>query len=632
MAEGMFSPGTVAASVFYPKFQAFARTRGFGLAAALLSFAALLCYVFLWAPYQDFLFSDMAKFWNSAMSRLDGAEFEEAQFVAWPPLYHIFLAELFRLLRWLGLEEWVRLETALGINIIAFAVSVYALQRVAVQWFARSELILITVLLYAFGFPSLYFNAFLLSGNLGMPLMICAYVLIVHKPGWWAVAAGALLLALGASVRPSFAPYGLAFILFFLARHGWSRQFFGRAALFSAVFFALVLLGSLEVARISGGRVFGLSANAGLDFFINMSNYHAVDTNYDGWHFIVVVPALSWQPENGTFYTNVPFYNQAYYFQQGWEFLKRYPMRLFRGFEHMGHLFFADMLPSRPDAPGFAFWRPVWDWFKFGMFLTLGLYAWMWRRLGEHKPAFVLMISTVILTLIISAVFTGEPRYTYSILFMFYLLFFKLLELYWQDRKGWLRSVVIYGSLLLAITAVVAGVNEIRRQDLGPRSVRVSLPASDGAARPIEFDVRRLRFPFSKDKPGLFHVAESHPPLLHPGPVRMQTRMEILGAESALVEFEVYSAWAFRLSIDKREQPVNITGDFFTPTSLLLQLEPGWHDIEINMDYVPAVGGFAAAYNYWEPGGWRVRRPLGVGWDMVQFALPETAGAAAPDS
>src|SRR5690349_22765532 len=57
----------------------------------------------------------------------------------------------------------------ISINMVAFAASVYALHRLAVQWFERPEFVLATVLLYAFGFPAWYFNAFLLSGNLGIP-------------------------------------------------------------------------------------------------------------------------------------------------------------------------------------------------------------------------------------------------------------------------------------------------------------------------------------------------------------------------------------------------------------------------------------------------------------------------------
>jgi hypothetical protein len=621
----------------YNRVWAFVQRREFGLIAALLSLAALVFYVFFCTPYQEFVFSDMEHYWSSALERLDGNAFDETQFVAWPPLYHIILAELFRVLHWLGLGSLVRLETALVINMLAFSASVYTLQRVAAQWFVRPEFIVLTVVLYAFGFPALYFNAFLLSENLGMPLMVIAFALVVHKQTWWAALLAGLLFALAAIIRPAFGPYGLAFVLFYLAYYRISWRFIRRAALFSAVFFSVVLLASAEVARISQGKVFGLSANGGLDFFINTSNYYRIDTRYDGWHFVVVAPALSWEPENGTFDTDVPFYNQDYYFQQGWQFLQRDPWRLWRGFQHMGHLFFAEMLPSQTNAPGFLFWRPVWDWFKFGMFLALGMYLRIWRKLGERLPEFVLMISVVILTLIVSFIFTGEPRYMFFIIFIFYLLFFKLVEIFWQHGwRHWLRPLSIYVALLIVVSSAAAAVIEIRRWDLGPPNTRLSL-LPDGIINPldpsipvvpVEVDIRRVRFPYREDKIGLFHGSKDHPPLEQAVPVRIHTRMEVLGTESIAMRFENYSAWPFRLYIDQQEIIFSDSMDYFEPVDTYMQMEPGVYDIEIIIDYYPLIGGFATAYNYREPDGWRIRRYLGVASDRVQFLLPEKISAA----
>ncbi len=604
-------------------------TRGFGAVITLLSFATVLAYVFLWAPYHDFVFSDMRKFWTSAMARLDGGgkEFYDPQFVAWPPLYHIFLAELFRVLRWIGLESWIRIETALTINIVAFAASVYALHRLATQWFERAEFVLITMLLYAFGFPALYFHAFLLSGNLGMPLMIIAFSLIAHKCSWRSAVVGALLFGLSSLIRPSFAPYGLSFVIYYFALYGISWKFIRRAAVFSAVFFSMVALGGAEVARISHGKVKGLSSNGGLDFFIAVSHYHRVDVSYDGWHFFVIAPAVSWKPENGTFFTDVPFYDQKYYFEQGWEFIRHEPMLLLENFSHVRDLFFADMMPTRYDAPGFRFWRPVWDWFKFIMFLTFGLYAWVWRKLDRRMPEFMLMISTVVLTLVVSFIFTGEPRYTYSIIFIFYLLFFKLLEIFWGNWRRWLRPLAIYASLLVMASSGSAAVIELIRLDLGTPHVQVSympLPEFSGRAgsTPLQFEVRRVLFPHGKQKTGLKHKAADHPPLLLPGPVKISTRMEVLGPDTQAINFEMYSAWTYRMFINGQEKFSSNNMDYFIEMGKYMELKPGIYDIEFVVDYVPSPGGFAVNYSYWEPDGWRVREILGLDTEKVRFSLP----------
>jgi hypothetical protein len=174
------------------------------------------------------------------------------------------------------------------------------------------------------------------------------------------------------------------------------------------------------------------------------------------------------------------------------------------------------------------------------------------------------------------------------------------------------------------IAAAIAAAFEVRRWDLGPRSVRISLPPAETGSPPAELDVRRVRFPYGKDKAGLFHVAENYPALRQPGRVRMRTRLEIPDAKGLALQFEIYSAWPFQMFSDGQHRVSTISADFFEPISAYAELASGAHDIEILLDYAPTVGGFAASYSYWEPDGWRVRRFLGVPWDKVQFSLPES--------
>jgi hypothetical protein len=168
------------------------------------------------------------------------------------------------------------------------------------------------------------------------------------------------------------------------------------------------------------------------------------------------------------------------------------------------------------------------------------------------------------------------------------------------------------------------------RLDLGDRSVQVSyvpLPEFVGqsGAAPIEFAARRVLFPHGKARPGLFHAAVEHPPLREPGSVRIHTRMEITGSHSLPVNFEMYSAWTFRMYVNGQIRFSNTNTDYFTELSNYMQLEPGIYDVEFILDYVPEPGGFAINYSYWEPDGWRVRELFGLQTERVGFLPP--AGA-----
>lgn len=625
--EAALLPGKDTLSQFW----AFVHTRKFGVCVALASLVVIAFYVFVVTPYPDFLYSDMRKFWTSAMTRLevDIGQYEEAQFVAWPPLYHIFLAELFRVLQWLGLSGLIRLETVLFINMAAYSASVYAFHRLAVSWFDRPSLVLTTVLLYAFGFPALYFNAFLLSENLGIPLMVIAVAVIALGSGWRSLAAGAAVFALATIVRPSFGPYGLAFVLYYLAQYGLNWKFIGRAAAFSAVFFGMVLLASAEVSRISQGKVFGLSANGGLDFFIAVAQPYRVDVNYDGWHFFVIAPAFSWKPENGRFYFDVPFYEQGYFFSEGWEYIKHEPGRLLQNFGHVRNLFFADMLPSMEAAPGFTFFRPVWDWFKFGMFLALILYFWCWRALGTRAPLFTLLISTIALTLVVSFIFTGEPRYTYSLMFAFYLLFFKLVEVFYLDWQRWKKTLAPFA----VIIAVGAGVAVAGPALLGPEyppTVQMSVTsqqASQAGQASGQYTVGNVLFPFDK-KGMLKHASLKHSPIDQPAQIKLQTNFIVTGAQPLKLWFDICSSWPYQILIDGKAWSPNGPQDYFLENNVSAHLDPGAHTLEVIVDYRPNPnpdgGGFAISYNYIDKQQWRERSTLGVNSDRVRFRLPKT--------
>ncbi|HEX5125165.1 MAG TPA: hypothetical protein VFW00_00350 [Rhodocyclaceae bacterium] len=607
------------------RFWAFIKTRRFGLAVALLSLIVVLTYVFAYTPYHDFVYSDMKSFWTRAIDRLNGQVFVDSQFEAWPPMYHIMLAEIFRVLRWIGLNLWIRIETPLTINIVAFAVSVYALQRMAVRWFVRPEFVLATVLLYAFGFPALYFNAFLLSDNLGGPLLVMAMSVAVCRKDWWAIMVAALLFGAATIIRPSLGPYGLAFVIFYLGQYGLRWPFIARAAVFSAVFFTAVFCASLEVSHISHGKVNGLSANGGLDFFIANADYHRIELNYDGWHFFIIVPALSLQPEHGVFFTSVPFYNQSYYFERGWEAVKHNPSRIWMNLRHVSDLFFADMLPSRPDAPGYDFFRPAWDWFKFGMFLTLGWYAWTWKALEDRKPAFLLFSTTLGLTLLVSYIFTGEPRYTYEIIFIFYLLSFKLVEFLRIDWRRWTKTLATYGGILALISAATAAVM-MHKTDY-PGTVTLSIEPQDASApsdgkasltaqKPV--NIGRILFPLERDSAVLKYADDDDIVLDKPETVHLHTRFRVLGTKPLELSFRTYSSWPFNISMDGQQFMRNDFSNFFDVSEGTKTMAPGVHDIQLDVQYTPEEGGLAMNYVY-SDGDRRVRQNVGLDSGRVDF-------------
>jgi hypothetical protein len=335
---------------------------------------------------------------------------------------------------------------------------------------------------------------------------------------------------------------------------------------------------------------------------------------------MVVAPGYSYKPENGVLYTDVPFYNQGYYFKQGWEFIKRDPARLLDNFGHVGNLFFADMLPTRFDAPGFASMRPAWDWFKFIMFMTLGLYVWSWRELGTRRDIFWLSFSMIALTLIESFFFTGEPRYTYSILFAFYLLFFKIVEILQFDWRRWVRPVAIYASLLVVVFAAGEGWRFMEPKDEATLALSVYSSSSSpitAHVAPMSYEISDALFPFAKEFPMTDASGDVTFPD-RPAQVRLHGALEVKDDKPLPIQFEINSSWPARFFIDGRPIMEVNSSDYFSEAVTHPTLSPGVYDVELVFDYLPQSGGFAMNYSYWD-NGWRERGVLGQDTPKIHF-------------
>src|SRR6185436_941518 len=73
------------------------------------------------------------------------------------------------------------------------------------------------------------------------------------------------------------------------------------------------------------GRVVGLSTNGGLNFFLMQADYQGVSA-YDVWFS----PILNHNRYRGMFESNVPLYEEDYYYREGMRAVRADPMKALR--------------------------------------------------------------------------------------------------------------------------------------------------------------------------------------------------------------------------------------------------------------------------------------------------------------
>ncbi|MFZ1984225.1 MAG: glycosyltransferase family 39 protein, partial [Desulfatitalea sp.] len=311
-------------------------------------------FVFKYTAYYNYLSSDMLGYWSRAFQRYDGDLFSINQWVIWPPLFHIILAGIFKTNQFLGLFHR-NLEVVLSLNILFSSLSVVYLYFIAVIFSRNSLIALCTASLYALTYHCLYFNAFILSENFAVPIVIAAlYYLLRNKKGYYLLSGA--LLAIATGIRPGYGLLGLSFGLYALLsdsktiRLDWKRTIFfngfGKAALFSLAFMLCIAAIVAENNYISKGRLKGLAASSGLNYYFSFTKTYEVRSRFDGYHYVIIPPGTVRNPENGKLMTINPIYDGAFFKKLANAYINDHPYILVTKIKDLWDLYFGTLFPS----------------------------------------------------------------------------------------------------------------------------------------------------------------------------------------------------------------------------------------------------------------------------------------------
>jgi hypothetical protein len=399
--------------------------------------------------YGNYLVSDMGGYWFRALERFEGNDVNINQWVIWPPFYHITLTWLFKVLDLFRLLPF-KLEAVLFLNIILSTWSVYLVYFISRDMVQQTLTAIIITLIYSFYYPLVYFNAFVLSENLAIPMLIASVWAVFYRKKA-SVLLGATFFAIAVAVRPNFGILGLP-LFTYIAISGTNRRLaIIHGLLFSGIFFSLLALVALENYRISEGRLKGLSANGGVNFYLAQTKQYSIISEFDGYKYVLIPPSTAQHPENGTFQTSVPIYNQKYFYNLGIKHIKENPQVLIENLSKFKSLFFGPLFPSMGNAFGFSRMLKLSQYLIFAMSLLLGMYLLLFNNTIYDRKKLFLISSIPVFLIITHYFFNVEQRYVYSFAFAIFIMFFLVAETVISGFKRYKGFVLIY--LIIIILA-----------------------------------------------------------------------------------------------------------------------------------------------------------------------------------
>lgn len=522
--------------------------------------------VFQFSEYSHYLTSDMHGYWDRAMQVFRGDEHTLNTWATNAPYYPRVIAAIFTWLNLFQLNEY-RLEVMLSINILLSALGTYSLYKIGNLLTGKAMVGVFIAGIYAFSYPNLYFNTFLLGEPFAIPIIIFSFwLLFALKDSYKFVALVGVVLAFAVGVRPSNGLMGLPFALY-IGFSGFSfsntpwRQWvpllfpkFVRAGLFSLGFFLVVIGIVAENYRISHGKLAGITAHSGYNFFLGQTQAHKIESKFDGMHYIFVPASVAAHPENGTISTTTALYDAKAFFAMGWDYLQDHPYLWWDHLLDYDQLFFDNLFPGVPSVLGFETLYDPFRYFVFIMFLMCGL-IYVPIKSKDIAVAGVSVFGATFLLMCASLyLFTVTNQYFQNFSYTVYVVFGLALWGCIKRFDEYKRFIFIYMAMIVLFTGVYQSYT-LYHKHMFSENIRITAEVSNervsrfNGTRNIShtetFNVNNLEF-FQSE--GLLHGTLGELDYKDDFYLTAETEMEV--SKDALYEFTFYVDDGYEVYID----------------------------------------------------------------------------------
>ena len=317
------------------------------LLIVILSLLVRIGYIFLFTTPQNYINSDMSFYDQYADALVNGKQMP--MWPAWAPFFYIYLAGWYWIFKLLGIYP-LKYYLLPIIHSLIFALCTYLIFETTKK-LSNARAALIASMIYAFYYPYIYLNIFVMSENLFFPLIIISLYLITCKlekrRTYYLLG---FLIALASLARPVLLLFIPAFML-------WTLLYQEKPTFKIFLFLVPILLLFCAQAAfnysMTEGKVKGPFSNGALNMAFAWCDLRGIIYNGD-YHWEFGPPAAIYYPESKIINTTVEFTNQPYYYSMAFECLKKDPKQLLYRFKGITRLFQSQLFPWYQNIAG---WR-----------------------------------------------------------------------------------------------------------------------------------------------------------------------------------------------------------------------------------------------------------------------------------
>ena len=375
-----------------------------------VGFILRLLYIFNFTKPENYLWSDAGGYDQRALQM---AKDQYIMFSTYfPPFFHMFLSLIYRPVIWLGLESW-RIKIDVVFFALLYILSFWCIYQISKKLFSKkTALIILTILIL--WYPFIFLNALVMSENLFFPLFFFGLYLLITKPdktstGFWI----GLCWGFAVVTRPIFA---LALPLFLL----WGLYYkINWKFLLNFIITAGLIIVAIMIFNFcyTQGSEKSISSNGGSVFALLWCDAKSIQFTDNGVYYWFAPPANSNYPDSRRIFTSVPFTNQKYYYQMGFDCLKQNPERLITNISSVAKLFYSQLFPTIESLAGWEILQKLFRFLTGLLFIistaTIIGISCKFISINKSVRKYFYLFALIILSLIITTYFqgVGEERY-----------------------------------------------------------------------------------------------------------------------------------------------------------------------------------------------------------------------------